>query len=110
MSTTIGVKLDPELKTRIQSLADARERTPHWIIKAAIAEYLEREERYQRELAEDQAEWDDFVLTGKALTHDEVRAHFEQKIKERKQRGNQVAGKGAARSRSSARLPRRKGH
>jgi len=39
-----SVKLDDELKSRIQHLANARHRSPHWIMREAIRNYVEREE------------------------------------------------------------------
>lgn len=106
----MGVKVDDELKTRISRLAELRDRTPHWIIRAAIAEYLDKEERYQRELDEDNGTWEEFVLTGKGLTQTEVRSYFAEKIRKRDRRETSVVRKGSARSRSASRLPRRKGH
>ncbi|MGY2237798.1 ribbon-helix-helix protein, CopG family [Pseudomonas gingeri] len=34
-----------ELKGHVQHLADARRRTSHWIMREAIAQYVEREEK-----------------------------------------------------------------
>ncbi|BET97120.1 trifunctional transcriptional regulator/proline dehydrogenase/L-glutamate gamma-semialdehyde dehydrogenase [Xenorhabdus taiwanensis] len=41
-STTMGVKLDEATRNRIKSAAQRIERTPHWLIKQAIFNYLER--------------------------------------------------------------------
>jgi len=35
---TINLKLDPELRGRVQRLADARRRSPHWIMREAIVQ------------------------------------------------------------------------
>lgn len=43
--TTIGVKIDEELKTRLKKAADRLDRSPHWLIKQAIFSVLERIER-----------------------------------------------------------------
>lgn len=48
-----------------------------------MAQDVDRDEQYRRELAEDRAEWDDFIRTGKTLSHVEVRAYFEGKIQRR---------------------------
>ena len=45
MATATSIKLDDELKGRVQHLADARRRTAHRIMREAIAQYVEREER-----------------------------------------------------------------
>ncbi|VVE31916.1 trifunctional transcriptional regulator/proline dehydrogenase/L-glutamate gamma-semialdehyde dehydrogenase [Pandoraea soli] len=41
-NTTLGVKVDDVLRTRLKSAAQQIERTPHWLIKQAIFAYLER--------------------------------------------------------------------
>ena len=44
-STTIGVKIDDGLRTRLKSAAEAMGRSPHWLIKQSILSILERIER-----------------------------------------------------------------
>ena len=39
-----SVKIDEELKLRIQRLAKLRGRSPHWIMREAIADYVACEE------------------------------------------------------------------
>jgi len=43
--TTIGVKIDDELKQRLKLAAEGMGRSPHWLIKQAIFSVLERVER-----------------------------------------------------------------
>ena len=42
---TVGVKIDPLMKQRLQRLAKARHRTPHWVMREAIEQYVNREEK-----------------------------------------------------------------
>lgn len=72
-SRTIGVKIDDRIHERLRKLAEAKDRTPHWIAKEAISEYLDREERRERERSEDQERWDRYVLTDEAVPHERVR-------------------------------------
>ena len=44
-TTTTSIKLDDALKARLQNLAAARRRTVHWLMREAIAEFVEREEQ-----------------------------------------------------------------
>ncbi|HCL5254293.1 TPA: CopG family ribbon-helix-helix protein [Salmonella enterica] len=69
-STTL--KLDDELKARVRKLADTRDRTPHYLMVAAITEYVAREE--QRESFKQEAinSWREFQETGLHLTNKEV--------------------------------------
>ena len=42
----ISIKLDDELKNRIQHLAALRQHSAHWIMRQAITEYVNREEKF----------------------------------------------------------------
>src|SRR6202167_4775562 len=46
-STTLGVKVDDLLRSRLKDAATRLERTPHWLIKQAIFAYLEKIEHGQ---------------------------------------------------------------
>ena len=48
MSSTTSLKLDDEMKERIRRLANIHRRTPHWVMREAIHEYVEREERCEQ--------------------------------------------------------------
>jgi predicted transcriptional regulator len=74
MATTQGIKLDDETRDRLKSLAKKRNRSPHWIMRTAIEGYLEREENYEREKAEDMARYEEYLLTGKAIDNKVVTA------------------------------------
>ena len=73
-STTIGIKVDEATRERLKALAEARDRSPHWMVKRALVEYLEREEERELERLEDEARWERYVLTGEAVEHDQVRS------------------------------------
>ena len=45
MSTTIGIKVDEALRERIRSAAQGQGRTPHWLIKQAVVQYVDALER-----------------------------------------------------------------
>ncbi len=69
-----SLKIDDSLKDRIQRLADARDRTSHWIMREAIREYVDREERRESFLEDAIAAWADYRETGLHLTGDEALA------------------------------------
>lgn len=75
--TTTGIKLDDALRERLRALGTARDRSPHWIIKAALVEYLDREESYERERREDEARWQRFQLTDNALSQEQAFAFLD---------------------------------
>ena len=64
MSTTLGIKLDDQTKQRLKNLAQKRDRSPHWLMKNAIEEYLKQAELYEAEKDEDQKRWDNYINTG----------------------------------------------
>ncbi len=59
-----SVKLDDELKKRIQHLADVRHRSAHWIMREAIRDYVEREEARESFKQEAIASWKAYQETG----------------------------------------------
>lgn len=71
-TTTMGIKLDETARDRLKRLGAAKDRTPHWLMKRAILEYLEKEEAYEREKQEDLQRWQQYQDTGDHLSHDEV--------------------------------------
>lgn len=68
-----SVKINEELKNRIQHLADVRDRSPHWIMCEAIRDYVEREEKRESFKQEALASWTDYQETGQHLTGQESR-------------------------------------
>lgn len=74
MATPTSIKLDDELKGRVRHLAEARQRSSHWIMREAIAQYVEREEK--REALKQGAirAWEDYQRTGRHLTLEEADA------------------------------------
>lgn len=40
----VSLKLDADLRDRLHRLAEARRRTPHWLMREAIAQFVQREE------------------------------------------------------------------
>jgi predicted transcriptional regulator len=72
-TTTIGIKVDDNTRARLKALAEAKNRSPHWLMRTALAEFLAREEERERELREDEARWDRYVLTGEAVPSERVR-------------------------------------
>ena len=55
-----SVKIDDELKGRVQNLADLRHRSSHWIMREAITRYVEREEARESFKQEALASWTAF--------------------------------------------------
>lgn len=70
--TTTSLKLDPELKRRVQDLAAARRRSPHWLMREAVEQYISREEKRERFRKDALAAWKHFERTGLHVTAEEA--------------------------------------
>lgn len=68
-----SVKLDDDLKDRIQQLAKLQHRSSHWIMREAIRDYVEREEARESFKQEALASWSQYHETGRHLTGKEAR-------------------------------------
>ena len=71
---TTSLKLDAGMKTRLQRLATARRRSAHWLMRDAIAQYVEREEARARLHKDALAAWAEYQATGRHVTADEADA------------------------------------
>lgn len=67
-----SIRIDEDLKNRVQRIADIRYRSAHWIMREAIRDYVEREEAKERFKQEALASWTAYKETGRHLTDEEV--------------------------------------
>lgn len=72
MVTATSIKLDEDMKGRVQHLAEARRRSSHWIMREAIAQYVEREEKREALKQDAMQAWDRYQQTGLHLSVDEA--------------------------------------
>jgi predicted transcriptional regulator len=72
--STTSVKLDTETKERIQRLAASRRRSPHWVMREAIEQYVEREEKREQFRQDALAAWTHYQATGLHATSEEADA------------------------------------
>jgi len=73
-ASTTSLKLDDEMKGRVRRLAVARRRSAHWIMREAIAQYVEREEKREQFRQSATEAWNDYQATGLHVTADEADA------------------------------------
>lgn len=72
--STTSLKLDSELKERVQRLAAARRRSPHWVMREAVEQYVEREEKHEQLRQDALAAWNHYQATGLHATAEEADA------------------------------------
>jgi predicted transcriptional regulator len=68
-----SVKINDDLKNRVNQLANVRNRSAHWIMCEAIQDYVEREEAKENFKQEALASWSSYKKTGLHLDSQEVR-------------------------------------
>lgn len=71
---TTSLKLDLELKKRVQQLAATRRRLAHWIMREAVEQYVGREEKREQFRQDALAAWNDYQATGLHVTAEEADA------------------------------------
>jgi predicted transcriptional regulator len=72
--STTSLKLDSTMKERVHRLAAARRRSPHWIMREAIEQYMEREEKREQLRQDALAAWANYQETGLHVTAKEADA------------------------------------
>ena len=77
---TQGVKLTPDTRARLTALAAQKDRTLHWLMVKAVDEYIEREERYEREKHEDRKRWENYAQTGAHISQSDMVSWMRNKI------------------------------
>ena len=73
----IAIKIDQDTRDRIKRLAEARHRTSHWVMREAISQYVEREEKREAFRQGAINAWNEYQETGLHVTGDEVIAWFD---------------------------------
>lgn len=64
----VAIKIDEDTKARVKRLADARHRTSHWLMREAISQYVEREEKREAFRQDTLKAWEDYRTTGLHVT------------------------------------------
>jgi predicted transcriptional regulator len=71
-SKPLSIKLEPSVKKRIEDLAEARQRSTHWMMREAITQFVEREEKKEAFRKDTLNAWKEFQATGLHVTAAEV--------------------------------------
>jgi predicted transcriptional regulator len=70
----VAVKLDQVIRDRLKRLADAKDRSTHWMLREAVTQFVEREEKREAFRQAGLQAWDGYQATGQHVTHDEADA------------------------------------
>lgn len=68
----VAVKLDPKTHDRVKRLAEARDRSTHWMLREAVVQFVEREEKREEFRQAGLKAWRDYQETGLHVGHSEA--------------------------------------
>ncbi|QCI97279.1 CopG family ribbon-helix-helix protein [Agrobacterium larrymoorei] len=68
----VAVKLDPEVHARMRKLAQAQHRSTHYLMREAIAQYVEREEKRAAFRQDALEAWSAYQASGSHLNQTEA--------------------------------------
>ena len=74
----MSVKLGPDTRARLEQLAQSRRRTPHWMLREAVAQYVEREEKREAFKQDTLKAWEEYQTSGLHVTAGEADAWLAQ--------------------------------
>lgn len=74
----VTIKLDVADRDRIATLAFAKKRTPHYLMKEAILEYVKKEEARQNFITAAESSFEHYKETGQHITLEEFSAWVDQ--------------------------------
>jgi predicted transcriptional regulator len=74
----VAIKIGDDIKARVKRLADVRQRSAHWLMREAIEQYVEREEKREAFRQDTLKAWDDYRTTGQHVTAAEADAWLTQ--------------------------------
>ena len=73
-SSPMAVKLDPETRERLLKLAESKRRSPHWLMKEAVREYIAKEERAEKLRQDTLDRWEAYKTGGGEVSNEAVMA------------------------------------
>ncbi len=68
----VAIKIDQKTKERYKNLAQIKDRSSHWMMREAISQYVDREEKRESFRQDAVNAWNEYQETGLHATSDEV--------------------------------------
>ncbi|WP_017931893.1 CopG family ribbon-helix-helix protein [Robiginitomaculum antarcticum] len=81
MAKTVAIRLDENFQERLRQIGEREERSPHYLMKRAVEEFIERSEWERSEHEITMQRWNDYLETGIAIPHEEVMKNIRALIK-----------------------------
>jgi predicted transcriptional regulator len=70
----MSIKLDQDMRARVEHLAQSRQRSMHWVMREAIQQYVEHEEKREAFRQSGIRAWNEYQATGLHVTLEEADA------------------------------------
>lgn len=77
MAESTSIKLRDGMRERLKTVAGKKNRTPNWVMREAIEQYLTREEAEAEFRREAQESYQEYLATGLHVTQDEMDVWFD---------------------------------
>jgi predicted transcriptional regulator len=74
----VAIKIDEDTRNRVKRLAEARQRSSHWMMLEAIRQYIEREEKREAYRQDGIRAWNEYQATGLHVSLEEADAWLAQ--------------------------------
>jgi len=71
--STTSLRLSDDVQKRLEALGKAQDRSPHYLMKKAVEQFLDSEEALMAERQLVMARWEKFELTGETVDHADVK-------------------------------------
>ena len=70
----VAIKIDDDIKARLKRLAEVRQRTSHWLMREAMTQYVDREEKRESFRQDALRAWETYRMSGLHVTAEEADA------------------------------------
>ena len=74
----VAIKIDEDTRNRVKRLAEARQRSSHWMMLEAIRQYVESEEKREAFRQDGIRAWNEYQATGLHVSLEEADAWLAQ--------------------------------
>ena len=74
----VAIKIDEDTRNRVKRLAEARQRSSHWLMLEAIRQYVDREEKREAFRQNGINAWNEYQATGLHVSLEEADAWLAQ--------------------------------
>jgi len=68
----MGVRLSEDMIARLKVLGEKKDRSPHYLVKEAVEQFVHHQEAEMNELEICEKRWKRYEATGEAISHEDM--------------------------------------